>query len=197
MERTQRATGAGPGRRIRLASALLAAGMLLAGCSNAGSGASSAPTTAPTTAAQPTALVTPAPASNAPAETAAASGPTLEVQASSVLGDFLVDGDGRSLYLFMPDEGGAPTCTGSCAGSWPPFLVEDGETVAPGDGVTAAIATVAHPDGGMQVTYAGHPLYYFAADSEPGDTNGQGVNEVWYLVQPSGEKVPGGGRGSY
>lgn len=106
--------------------------------------------------------------------------------ASSDLGDIVVDGEGRTLYMFVPDEGGEPTCTDDCAEAWPVF---EGPATA-GDGADAALlSTATHPSGATQATYGGWPLYYFANDAAPGDVNGQGVNDVWFVLGPDGEPV--------
>ena len=116
-------------------------------------------------------------------ETAAA---TTVAVTSSDLGDILVDGDGRTLYMFVPDEGGEPTCTGDCAELWP---VLEGPATA-GDGADASLlATATHPSGTTQVVYGGWPLYLFANDAGPGDVNGQGVNDVWFVLGPDGEPI--------
>lgn len=106
--------------------------------------------------------------------------------ATSELGDIVVDGDGRTLYLFVPDEGGEPTCVDDCAAAWPVF---EGPATA-GDGADdTLLSTVAHPSGATQATYGGWPLYHFASDAAPGDVNGQGINDVWFVVGPDGEPV--------
>lgn len=136
----------------------------------------------------PTETSAPAVDETTPAEndTAAASGATVAV-ASSDLGEILVDGEGRTLYLFLPDEQGAPTCYDDCAQNWPPLT---GEEPTAGEGADASLlATAERDDGSIQVTYNDWPLYYFAADQQPGDTNGQGVGDVWYVVSPSGEPI--------
>ena len=123
--------------------------------------------------------------------TTAAAATTVAV-ATSALGDILVDGDGMVLYVFTPDDAGESTCTDGCAENWPPLAGPAGA----GDGVDAALlSSVTRADGIEQVTYGGWPLYHFAGDDAPGDTNGQGVNDVWYVVDPSGaavEAAPGG-----
>ncbi|MPZ71149.1 MAG: hypothetical protein GEU71_16730 [Actinobacteria bacterium] len=102
------------------------------------------------------------------------------------MGEYLTTGDGWSLYLFMPDEQGASTCYDECEANWPPLA---GEFTA-GDGIDGdLIGTAARDDGSEQVTYNGWPLYYFANDAEPGDTEGQGIGGVWYLVAPNGEAI--------
>ena len=116
-----------------------------------------------------------------------ASGETVMV-ASSSLADIVVDSAGNSLYLFTPDAQGPSTCYDACEANWPPLVAE----VSAGDGVDGSLlGTVARDDGSQQVTYNGWPLYYFAADAEPGDVNGQGVNEVWFVVSGAGEAIGG------
>ena len=115
---------------------------------------------------------------------------TVKTQNGSV-GSFLADGSGRALYLFASDTASTSSCSGACATLWPP-LTAQGSVSASGDASGTDVATITRPDGTKQVTYAGHPLYYFAGDSGAGQTNGQGVNEFgahWWLVAPSGQKI--------
>jgi predicted lipoprotein with Yx(FWY)xxD motif len=122
--------------------------------------------------------------------TEAAAGEDTLVVATNDLGDILQDGEGRTLYLFMPDEqGGEPTCYDTCAENWPAFV----ETVTAGDGVDASLLTTATrtDDAGVQVVYNGWPLYYFAGDEAPGDTNGQGLNDIWWVVDATGNAISG------
>src|SRR6185295_12257206 len=99
--------------------------------------------------------------------------------ADTSLGDTLVDGKGLTLYIFDADTNGMPTCVDACADAWPPVTVT-GDAVY-GDGLNDSLfATVARPDGSMQVTVDGHPLYRFSGDTKAGDTNGQGVLDKWY-----------------
>lgn len=106
--------------------------------------------------------------------------------ASSSLGTILVDGSGRTLYLFTKDAPGTSTCTGGCLAAWPPLL---GKPTA-GTGVDASmLGTVTRPDGKTQVSYKGMPLYYWAQDSAPGQTSGQGVQGVWWVVSPQGTPI--------
>jgi predicted lipoprotein with Yx(FWY)xxD motif len=106
--------------------------------------------------------------------------------ASSALGTILVDGNGRSLYLFEADTGSTSTCSGPCATAWPPELTTGAAVAA--DGVnSASLGTSPRGDGTTMVTYAGHPLYRFVGDTKPGDTKGQGINQFgggWYVVSP-------------
>jgi predicted lipoprotein with Yx(FWY)xxD motif len=110
---------------------------------------------------------------------------TVEV-ASSALGNHLAGADGKALYLLLNDSAGTSTCVDSCAQNWPPFVLGEGETPTAGDGVTGELGTITRPDGSMQVSINGLPLYYFAGDSAAGDTNGQGINDVWFLAAPDG-----------
>lgn len=115
--------------------------------------------------------------------------------ADSDVGQVLVDADGMSLYLFAPDEGaGESTCYDECAANWPALTV-DGEPVAGDDVDEALLSTTERDDGDTQVVYNGHPLYTFTNDEAPGDTNGQGLNDVWWLVGPDGEPVDDGDDG--
>ena len=118
---------------------------------------------------------------------AAASGATVGL-GDSDLGEVLVDAEGMTLYLFTQDSEGTSACVDGCAEAWPP-LVADGAPTA-GDGVDESLlGTIERADGSTQVTYNGHPLYTYAADEAPGDTVGQGVGDVWYVVDASGEAV--------
>jgi predicted lipoprotein with Yx(FWY)xxD motif len=107
-------------------------------------------------------------------------------------GTALVDGSGRTLYLFEADTGSTSTCSGACAQVWPPLLATAGAP-ATADGVQAGlVATSPRADGTTQVTYKGHPLYYFGGDKAPGDVRGQGIENFgggWYVVTPAGDKI--------
>jgi predicted lipoprotein with Yx(FWY)xxD motif len=121
---------------------------------------------------------------------AAAGGEGVVLVADSDLGQILTAADGMTLYMFMPDAQGDPTCTADCAKAWPPLTVEDGAEVSGGDGVDASLlGTATHPESGTQVTYNGWPLYYYTPDEAPGDTNGQGQGGVWYVLDPSGNPI--------
>jgi predicted lipoprotein with Yx(FWY)xxD motif len=124
----------------------------------------------------------------ASSEAAAAEGAATVAVADSPLGEILVDGEGLTLYRFLNDTEGVSNCSGECEATWP-VLATEGEPQA-GDGADAALlGTLEREDGTVQVTYADWPLYYFAADSAAGDTNGQGVGEVWYVVAPDGSTI--------
>jgi len=107
--------------------------------------------------------------------------------AKSDLGTFLTGKDGLTLYYFTKDtEPGKSVCEGDCATNWPPVTVAPGSWPAGGDGVTGVVGVAARSDGSWQVTYDGRPLYYFAKDAAAGDTNGQGVGDVWYVADVKG-----------
>jgi len=165
-----------PAMNLRSAIAVSALALLAAACGDDDDGGEAAPATTTTT--------TTAPAEEEEAATPAGAA-TVEV-VDSELGPILAS-EGRTLYVFVPDDGGAPTCYDACADAWPALLA-DGEPVA-GDGVEAELSTVERTDGGQQVTAAGWPLYFFANDAAPGDTNGQGLNDVWFVVGPDGAMV--------
>lgn len=115
---------------------------------------------------------------------------TVNVADVGTFGQALVDAEGRALYLFTNDtqNSGASSCTGNCLVNWPPLLT-DGDPVA-GEGVDEAmLGTITLEDGTTQVTYNGWPLYYYIDDTAAGDTNGQGVGGVWFLVSPTGEMI--------
>ncbi len=132
----------------------------------------------------------PAGASSGAGPASPASSLTVKTE-SGPLGRYLADSSGRALYLFASDTGSKSTCAGACAAAWPPLIDKGSASAA--DGASAGdIATITRPDGAKQVTYAGHPLYYFAGDSAAGQTNGQGVDgfgALWWLVAPSGQKI--------
>jgi predicted lipoprotein with Yx(FWY)xxD motif len=122
-----------------------------------------------------------------------ASGTTVAVT-SSKLGNILVDGDGRTLYAFTKDKGDQSACSGGCATNWPALT----GTATAGTGVQASLlSTSMQANGDSQVTYGGRPLYYFAGDAKPGDTNGQGVGNLWFALTADGQlvkqKAAGGG----
>jgi hypothetical protein len=97
------------------------------------------------------------------------------------------------VYLWAKDTGDASTCTGACAGAWPP-VTATGTVTASGSAMASDLGTITRSDGTKQVTYDGHPLYYFAGDSGPGTATGQGSDNFgakWWLVAPSGSDVTG------
>ncbi len=100
------------------------------------------------------------------------------------LGDFLVDSEGMTLYMFTNDSPGESACYDQCAENWPPLLVGEDERPSLADGIPGSVGIVTRADGGRQVAYNGMPLYYWVQDAASGDTTGQGVGDVWYVVAP-------------
>ena len=172
-------------RSLGVAAAAASAIALLAGC-----GSSSSSKTGSTSAA--TAASTPTQSTAAAAATTAAA-PGVTVQAKkSKLGPILAAGPKRlTVYLFEADKGASSACTGACAKAWPP-VTTGGAPVAAAGAVSAQLGTIARTDGTKQVTYKGHPLYFFAKDGDAGDAYGQGANQFgagWYVLRPTGNKV--------
>jgi predicted lipoprotein with Yx(FWY)xxD motif len=121
----------------------------------------------------------------------AANGEKIAVATNAKLGQILVDQTGMTVYLFVADSGTASTCYTSCATIWPPVL-----TAGPpqaGTGATASLlGTTQRTDGKVEVTYAGHPLYYFVQDKAAGDVTGQGINGfggLWWVLSPAGVAI--------
>jgi predicted lipoprotein with Yx(FWY)xxD motif len=124
---------------------------------------------------------------------AAGAGTTVALRKLKV-GTALVDGQGRTLYLFEADKGSTSTCTSACASLWPPATTSGKPTA--GGGVDAAkLGTTKRSDGTLEVTYNGHPLYRYAPDTKPGDATGQGLNQFgapWYVLAANGNKIDNG-----
>ncbi len=179
--------------------------VLLAACgSSPGTGASASTTTQAPTAPTTSAPTTSAPTATTPT-TSAVSGttadggtpPFYEVSTGTVkgLGTVLVDGQGFTLYLFVPDkQSGTSTCYGRCAQGWPPLLLPTGVSApVAGPGVTPSLlGTTRRTDGTVQLTYNKWPLYLWVTDSLPGEATGQGLNNLgglWYVVSPDGKAI--------
>src|SRR5438132_7814193 len=128
---------------------------------------------------------------SASASGSGAAASTYEVKvAHTTAGDALVGEDGKTLYVFTKEASGTIACTTGCTGTWPPFTLDAGETTKAGQGVTGSwLATTKRPDGATQVTYNGHPLYYYASDKAAGDAHGQGIGGVWFIATANG-KLP-------
>jgi predicted lipoprotein with Yx(FWY)xxD motif len=118
---------------------------------------------------------------------------TLNVVTDLQLGKILVGNNGMTLYIYTKDGPDQSNCTGGCLAKWPPLLTQGNPKL--GEGVDASlVGTATLADGSMIVTYNKMPLYYWANDSKPGDTTGQGVGSVWYVISPDGKvntDVPG------
>ena len=138
------------------------------------------PTPKPTPSPTPTATPTPRPTPSKPA--------AVKVGQSAALGKFLTDEQGFTLYVFLNDPKNVSTCEAECAQRWPPFLTAGRPIAGPGVNV-ALLGTIRRKDGTTQVTYNGHPLYYFSGDAKPGDTNGQWFNNLWYVIGPDGMPI--------
>ena len=157
----------------------LGAAVLVAACSSAGSSSTGA-----------AAPASPAGASSA-SSGASASGGTVIKTASSSAGTVLTNGSGRAVYLWAKDTGDMSNCTGACAGAWP-AVTTTGSVTASGSAKASDLGTITRSDGTKQVTYDGHPLYYFSGDSGPGTATGQGSDGFgakWWLVAPTGSDV--------
>jgi len=158
----------------------LAAAATVAACSSAASSTAAAPAASPTGA-------SPAAAGGS----AAASGGTVITTAKSSAGTVLTNGSGKAVYVWTKDTGDMSNCNGACAGAWPP-VTTTGTATAAGGATASDIGTITRSDGTKQVTYDGHPLYYFSGDSGPGMASGQGSDAFgakWWLVAPAGSDV--------
>ncbi len=163
--------------------------------------ATSAPTVGPAATQAPVGSATSAPVGSATSAPVATGSPaatgvpvtgeaTINVASVGTFGQVLVDGQGRSLYLFTNDtqNGTSSSCTGVCATTWPP-VASQGSPQA-GTGVDATkLGTITRSDGSKQVTYNGWPLYTYSGDTGAGMANGQGLNGKWFLVTPAGDAV--------
>jgi predicted lipoprotein with Yx(FWY)xxD motif len=113
----------------------------------------------------------------------AQSAATLTTRDTPDLGTILTDQDGRSLYMYTKDDVGISNCYQGCAVAWPPLMAQAAPQLPAN--LPGAIGTTTRTDGGVQVTYNGMPLYYWASDQQPGDTTGQNVGGVWFVVNPT------------
>ena len=174
---------------VWLTSVLLMLALVLSACAT-----SAAPTA-------PAAVTSPPQATSAPvATTAPLANPTsaaipntgaeasVNVASNPAFGQILVDGKGMTLYAFTKDGPNQSNCTGGCLKAWPPLLTQGNPAAGPG--VDASLlGTTTLADGSKIVTYNKMPLYYWAGDTKPGDTNGQNVKNVWFVVSPQGEMI--------
>jgi predicted lipoprotein with Yx(FWY)xxD motif len=172
-------------RKILGAAGLAAVALALSACASSASSSASSAASAPAAGASNAASS--APASSAPASaSASASGGALSM--TTINGTAVVtNASGKTLYWFVPDTSTTSNCTGACATYWPPVL----GPVTAGSGVTGTLGVITRPDGTMQATYDGHPLYTYVADSGPGQAKGNGLNlsgGVWWEMTVSGAK---------
>jgi predicted lipoprotein with Yx(FWY)xxD motif len=196
------------------ATLVLSASFLIGACSGGGGAAVTAPAsvavpsmaTSGSAAASASAMTSESPSASASAMTSespsasasamtsdtpsasAAAGPAKVMTAKSKLGTIVVDGQGRTLYALTKDPANKSTCYDQCAAAWPPLTTNG--PVQPGKGVDAGdFTTFKRTDGSEQVSFYSHPLYHFASDSAPGETNGEGVAGVWFVVAPNGQPI--------
>jgi predicted lipoprotein with Yx(FWY)xxD motif len=177
--------------------ALAGASALIAGCGSSGTTTSGAGTPASATNAGggPYGAAT-----SGSTSASGAGGTALAAKTNSKLGTIVAAGPKHlTVYMFLADTAGKPTCSGACASVWPPVPAGSGSAAVSGGLQASKVGTVTRSDGTKQLTYAGHPLYYFASDSSESDAGGEGVNgfgALWYAVAPSGEAVKGAGSSS-
>jgi predicted lipoprotein with Yx(FWY)xxD motif len=161
---------------IRAAAPLLTLSLVLAACSSGTGATPAASVQAPTPA-----------ASEAASPSAAAGAVTVNV-VDTPLGKVLADGTGKTLYVFTVDTAGKSNCTGDCLTSWPALVSDAVPTL--GEGLDAEdFSTITRDDGSKQVAFYGLPLYYFAGDTAPNQTNGQGVGGKWFVVDAEGKMI--------
>jgi predicted lipoprotein with Yx(FWY)xxD motif len=152
--------------------------LLVAACSTGSSGTAAAGSSSPAGASSSSAA-------------AGGSGSTVITTVSSSAGTFLANSSGHAVYLWTKDSSGMSACSGACAGAWPP-VTTTGTVTATGGAKSSDLGTITRSDGTKQVTYDGHPLYFFSGDSGPGMASGQGndgFGAKWWLVSPSGSDV--------
>jgi predicted lipoprotein with Yx(FWY)xxD motif len=160
-------------KKLNVSIAVVALALVgLTGCATSGTGT----TTAPSDTASPS------------ASGSAAAGITSLMTADTSLGTIVVDDKGMTVYQFDSDtqNSGVSSCTGACLTTWPPVTAD---TTPALNGVTAEVATIKATDGSTQVTLNGWPLYHFSGDAAPGDTNGQGVETIWWVLTPDGTPI--------
>jgi predicted lipoprotein with Yx(FWY)xxD motif len=157
--------------------ALLATALLAAACGSSGT-SSSAPAAGSTSTSSATV--------------------TVITTKSGSAGTYLTDAAGRAVYLWAKDGQDKSECSGACASAWPP-VPANGSMLASGGAVASDLGSITRSDGSKQVTYDGHPLYYYVGDTGPGTTSGQGndgFGAKWWLVSPSGASITGTGTGT-
>lgn len=177
---------------MRHPSALAATTLALAGLAVAGCGSSGSSSSGKTEAGgYPSASASTA-SGAAPSGAAAPTAGTAVTTMHTSLGTILAAGPKRlTVYLFAADTGSSSTCSEACAQAWPP-VTTTGAPKAEGGAVAADLGTTTRSDGTKQVTYRGHPLYYYVSDSQAGETTGQGVNSFgarWWALSPAGSEV--------
>lgn len=176
-------------RRSFLAS-LVPLAMLAAAC-----GSSSKSTSKSATSSPPAASATTSSSSSTTTAASAPAASAVRLGTSSIpgLGTVLVNGQGRTLYVFAPDKQAKVTCVGGCAAAWPPLKISAGQKpTTSGSVVASLISSDPDPAGGQVVTYAKWPLYLFAGDTSAGSAHGQALNSsggLWYVITPAGKLI--------
>jgi predicted lipoprotein with Yx(FWY)xxD motif len=174
--------------RLRFVLPCLLAAVVVAGC---GSSSSSSSATSAAPAASSSSTTATSTSSSASSSAAPAAKPVvLTTKHDKKLGTILAAGSKKmTVYLFEADKGDKSHCSGACAGAWPPVI---GTATAHGGAKASDIGTTMRSDGMTQVTYKGHPLYFFIKDKDDGDAYGQNSHAFgadWYVLAPSGNKV--------
>lgn len=151
----------------------------------AGCGSSSSKTTPKNTSSTPSSSTS----------SSSAKGGSVTIKSATIkpYGTVLVNSAGHALYIFFPDHAKKVTCTGTCAGIWPPVKLPTGaKATASGQVMASLLGSDPDPSGGDVVTYDGWPLYAYVTDTTPGVAHGQGLNVdggLWYLIAPSGKVI--------
>jgi predicted lipoprotein with Yx(FWY)xxD motif len=174
--------------RLALNGAIAGAALMVAACGSYGTSAYGSSSTPPSSNGRyPGVASSPPTGTPAPSAAAAAS----VALRSTPLGQILVDGNGRTLYLFAADKAGMSTCYGDCASVWPPLLAS-GVPLAGAGLDQMLLTTTTRKDGSVELVYNGHPLYYFVSDKQAGETTGQAISSFgadWYVLSAAGNKV--------
>ena len=173
--------------KFALNGAIAGAALLVAACGGYGTSAYGTSASASSNGRYPGVTSTPAGTPAPPAMTTVA-------LRSTPLGQILVDGSGRTLYLFEADRSNMSSCYGDCASVWPPLIAGSTPTGAVGIN-QSLLTTTTRKDGSLEVVYNGHPLYYFISDKRAGDTTGQAISSFgaeWYVISATGSKVDNG-----
>jgi predicted lipoprotein with Yx(FWY)xxD motif len=184
MNTMRKSTFAPVSKRTKLVAGVggaLGAAVVVAACSSGASSSAAAPAASPA-------------GGSSSSAGASSSGGTVITTAKSSAGTVLANSSGRAVYLWVKDTGDMSNCNGACAGAWPP-VTTTGTPTASGGAKASDIGTITRSDGTKQVTYDGHPLYYFSGDSGPGTATGQGSDGFgakWWLVAPTGSDITAG-----
>ena len=177
---------------VRLGVPLAAA--LLAGACSSGTSSTAGTKAAVGSAHTATGSAATGKAATGKAATGSAAGASTVIATATASGSkFLISGTGHAIYLWAKDGKNMSACSGACASAWPP-VPATGKVTAAGGAVSSDLGSITRSDGTKQVTYDGHPLYYFVGDSGPGQATGQGSDNFgakWWLVAPSGADVTG------